>query len=77
MKESHLKQSNKSDQFTLYIFASELSYAEVLTQPNEQKIEAPISFFNSNFQGDELNYFGVERKPLQFTKPLISFYLFS
>ena len=37
-----------SNQFILYTFSSELSYATVLTQPNEQKIEAPI-FFNFYF----------------------------
>ena len=37
-------------------------YATVLTQPNKQKLEALICFFNSNFQGVELNYLEVEKQ---------------
>ena len=37
-----------SNHFILYTFASETSYVVVLTQINDQKIEAPISFFSSN-----------------------------
>ena len=32
--------------FTLYTFSSDTSYVVVLTQLNDQKIEAPISFFS-------------------------------
>jgi len=37
-----LSTPNFSDQFILYTFASKLSYVGVLTQSNEQKVEAPI-----------------------------------
>ena len=42
--------------------ATETSYAAVLTQLNDQQIEAPISFFSSNLQEAELNYSDVEKK---------------
>ena len=35
-----------SKDFTLYTLATKKSYAAVLTQLNDQKIEAPISFFS-------------------------------
>jgi len=41
--------------FLLYNFSFQQSYAAVLTHPNEQQIEASISFFSSNLQGVELN----------------------
>lgn len=53
---------NFSDHFILYTFASETSYAPILTQINDEKIEAPISFFSSNLQGDEFNYSEVEKQ---------------
>ena len=46
-----LNTPNFSNHFTLYIIASDLSYAAVLTQINDHNLEAPISFFSSNFQG--------------------------
>ena len=39
---------NFSNHFTLYTFASEKSYTTILTQANQDKVEAPISFFSSN-----------------------------
>ena len=45
-----------SSHFILYNFAFETSYIVVLTQINDQNIEAPFSFFSSNFQGAKLNY---------------------
>ena len=39
-----------SKDFTLYTLASETSYAAILTQLNDQEIEAPIYFFSSNLQ---------------------------
>lgn len=39
---------NFSKHFILYIFASEKSYAALLTQVNEEKVEAPIFLFSSN-----------------------------
>ena len=46
----------------MYTIASDSSYAAVLTQINDHNLEAPISFFSSNFQGAELNYSEVEKK---------------
>eukprot|EP00253_Pinus_taeda_P027681 PITA_27681 len=53
---------NFSNPFTLYTIASSSSYAAVLTQLNDHNLEAPISFFSSNLQGAELNYFDVEKQ---------------
>ena len=51
-----------SKDFILYTLATETSYVVVLTQLNDKKIEAPISFFSSNLQGFELNYSDVEKQ---------------
>lgn len=48
--------------FILYTFASDTSYAIVLTQNNDVGDEFPISFMNSNLQGDELKYLDVEKQ---------------
>eukprot|EP00253_Pinus_taeda_P010376 PITA_10376 len=53
---------NFSESFILYTFASEKSYAAILTQVNQEKAEAPIAFFSSNLQGAELNYSDVEKQ---------------
>eukprot|EP00253_Pinus_taeda_P005163 PITA_05163 len=53
---------NFSESFILYTFASEKSYAAILTQANQEKAEAPIAFFSSNLQGAELNYSDVEKQ---------------
>eukprot|EP00253_Pinus_taeda_P010141 PITA_10141 len=53
---------NFSESFILYTFASEKSYAAILTQTNQEKVEAPIAFFSSNLQGAELNYPDVEKQ---------------
>ena len=39
---------NFSNHFTLYTFTSEKSYVAILTQENQDKVKAPISFFSSN-----------------------------
>ena len=57
-----LNTPNFSNRFTLYTIASDSSYAAVLTQINDHDLEAPISFFSSNFQGAELNYSEVEKQ---------------
>eukprot|EP00253_Pinus_taeda_P005486 PITA_05486 len=57
-----LNTPNFSNHFTLYTIASDLSYAAVLTQQRSHNLEAPISFFSSNFQGAELNYSEVEKQ---------------
>ena len=48
--------------FILYTFTSDISYAAVLTQLNQQNNEVPISFINSNFKGAELNYHEVDKQ---------------
>lgn len=53
---------NSFDPFILYTFASDRSYAAILTQANQDKAEAPISFFSSNLQGAKLNYSDVEKQ---------------
>ena len=39
-----------SNPFILYTFSSDISYAAILTQANQDKAEAPIAFFSSNLQ---------------------------
>lgn len=59
---SALNTPNFSNQFILYTLASDSSYAAVLTQINDQNLEAPISFYSSNLQGAELNYSELEKQ---------------
>ena len=51
-----------SQDFTLYTFSSDRSYAIVLTQKNAQNNEVPIAFMSSSFKGVELNYPTVDRQ---------------
>jgi hypothetical protein len=51
-----------SQDFTLYTFASDRSYAAVLTQKNPENNEVPIAFMSSTFKGAELNYPAVDRQ---------------
>jgi hypothetical protein len=53
---------NFSQDFTLYTFASDRSYAVVLTQTNAENHEVPIAFMSSTFKGVELNYPAVDRQ---------------
>eukprot|EP00253_Pinus_taeda_P019001 PITA_19001 len=53
---------NFSKPFILYTFASNKSYSLILTQTNQEKVEAPIAFFSSNLQGAELNYSAMEKQ---------------
>ena len=46
----------------LYTFASNISYAVVLTQKNQQEDEVPISFLSSHLKGAELNYHEVDKQ---------------
>ena len=62
-----------SKKIILYTLTIETSYAVVLTQLNDQKIEAPISFFSSNLQGFELNYFDVEKQAFVVFKSIKNF----
>jgi hypothetical protein len=48
--------------FTLYTFSSDHSYAVVLTQKNAEKNEVPIAFMSSAFKGTELNYPAVDQQ---------------
>ena len=57
-----LSTPNFSNHFILYALVSASSYAAVLTQINDQNLEAPILFYNSNLQGAELNYSEVEKQ---------------
>eukprot|EP00253_Pinus_taeda_P017498 PITA_17498 len=57
-----LNTPNLSNHFTLYTITSDCSYAAVLTQINDHNLEAPISFYSSNLQGAELNYYEVEKQ---------------
>ena len=47
--------------FILYTFTSDISYAVVLTQRNQQGNEVPISFMRLNLKGAELNYHEVDK----------------
>eukprot|EP00253_Pinus_taeda_P034544 PITA_34544 len=53
---------NFPDPFILYIFASDKSYAAILTQGSQEKAQAPIASFSSNLQGVELNYSEMEKQ---------------
>jgi hypothetical protein len=57
-----------SQDFTLYTFASDRSYAAVLTQKNSENNEVPIAFMSSAFKGVELNYPAVDRQAYIFFK---------
>jgi hypothetical protein len=51
-----------SQDFTLYTFSSDRSYAAILTQKNAENNEVPIAFMSSAFKGVELNYPVVDRQ---------------
>jgi hypothetical protein len=57
---SSLMSPNFSQDFTLYTFASDRSYAVVLTQKNAENNDVPIAFMSSTFKGTELNYPAVD-----------------
>eukprot|EP00253_Pinus_taeda_P020765 PITA_20765 len=57
-----LSTPNFSNHFILYTLTSTSSYAAVMTQINDQNLEAPISFYSSNLQGVELNHSEVEKQ---------------
>ena len=68
-----LSTPNFSNHFILYTLATETSYVVVLTQINDQRVEAPISFFSSNLQGAELNYSKVEKQAFAVFKSIKHF----
>jgi hypothetical protein len=51
-----------SQDFTLYIFASDHSYVVVLTQKNVENNEVSIAFMISSFKGIEINYPAVDQQ---------------
>ena len=57
----------------MYTFASDISYAAVLTQLNQQNNEVPISFMSSNFKGAALNYHEVDKKAFAIFKAVKHF----
>ena len=52
---------NFNKDFILYTFTSDISYAVVLTQRNQQGDEVPISYMSSNLKGAEMNYHEVDK----------------
>ena len=48
--------------FTLYTFTSDRSYATIITQKNTESKEVPIAFMRSSFKGAELNYPDVDQQ---------------
>jgi hypothetical protein len=63
-----------SQDFTLYTFASDCSYAAVLTQKNSENNEVPIAFMRSSFKGVELNYPVVDRQAYTIFKAVKHFW---
>jgi hypothetical protein len=51
-----------SQDFTLYTFSSDHSYAAILTQKNAENNEVPIAFMSSAFKGAEINYPAIDRQ---------------
>ena len=68
-----LNTPNFSNHFILYTLAFDTSYAAVLTQINDQNMEALISFFSSNLQGAEINYSDVEKQAFSMFKSIKNF----
>jgi hypothetical protein len=62
-----------SQDFMLYNFASDRSYAVVLTQKNTENNEVPIAFMSSTFKGAELNYPAVDRQAYAVFKAVKNF----
>ena len=60
--------------FILYTFASDISYATVLTQKNQQEDEVPISFMSSNLKGAEPNYHKVDKHDFSVFKEVKHFH---
>ena len=70
----YLATLNSLELFILYTFASDRSYAAIITQTNQEKAEAPIAFFSSNLQGAELNYSDVEKQAYAIFKAIKTSY---
>ena len=65
---------NFDKEFLLYTFASNVSYAAILTQKNDDGNEFPISYMSSNLQGAELNYLDVEKQGFAVFKAMKHFH---
>ena len=48
-------------EFILYTFATDTSYADVLTQKNQDGDEVPISFMSAGLDGPQLKYPEVDK----------------
>ena len=55
-------------EFFLYTFASDVSYAAILTQRNNKGNKVPISYMSSNLQGATLKYPDMEKQAMQFSR---------
>jgi hypothetical protein len=62
-----------SQDFILYTFSSDCSYAAVLTQKNPENNEIPISFMSSAFKGTKLNYPAVDQQAYTVFKAVKNF----
>ena len=47
---------NISRDFVLYTFSTDISYACMLSQRNNEDVEIPVPFMSSTFKVEELNY---------------------
>lgn len=68
-----LNTPNFSNHFILYTLTSDSSYAALLTQINDQNLEAPISFYSWNLQGAKFNYSEVEKQAFTVYKSIKHF----
>lgn len=58
----------------MYTFSSDVSYAAILTQKNDDDHEVHISYMSSNIQEAELNYPDVEKQGFVAFKALKHFH---
>eukprot|EP00253_Pinus_taeda_P025118 PITA_25118 len=64
---------NFGKEFFLYTFASDVSYATILTQKNNEGHDVPISYRSSNLQGEKLNYPDMEKQGFVVFKAIKTF----
>lgn len=62
VKTPMLVNPNFDKELLLYTFASDVSYAAIVTQKNDDANEVPISYMSSNLQGEKLNYPNMEKQ---------------
>lgn len=58
---------------TLYTFASDFAYIDVITQKNEIDHEILVTFTRSAFKGEELNYSTIDKNAFTFFKAVKHF----